>query len=89
MDNAEATLILSRIDDVSAWLNYAQRDFDIALHLNKTFHPLPTENICYNSQQAIEKSLKGILILRTGDYRRNKQRRILESLSSIMGDFFK
>ena len=85
MDNAEATLILSRIDDVLAWFDYAQRDFDIALHLSKTFRPMPTENICYNSQQAIEKSLKGILILRTGDYRKTHDIRELHQMCKEAG----
>ena len=72
-------------DDISAWLDYAQRDYDIALHLSTTFHPLPTENICYNSQQAIEKSLKGILILRTGDYRKTHDIRELHQMCKEAG----
>jgi HEPN domain-containing protein len=85
VDNSEAASILSRIDDVLTWLDYARRDFDIALHLSKTFHPLPTENICYSSQQAIEKSLKGILILYTGDYRKTHDIRELHQMCKEAG----
>jgi len=72
-------------DDISAWLVYAQRDYDVAEHLSKTFHPLPTENVCYNSQQAIEKSLKAILILKTGDYRRTHDIRELHQMCKEAG----
>jgi len=72
-------------DDISAWLDYARRDYDIALHLSNTFRPMPTENICYNSQQAIEKSLKGILILRTGDYRKTHDIRELHQMCKEAG----
>ena len=58
---------MSNLDDAKAWLVYAQRDYDIALHLSITFRPLPVENICYGCQQAIEKALKSILIYHTGD----------------------
>jgi len=54
---------MDNLDDILKWLEIAQRDYDIALHLSKTFRPLPVENICYNCQQAIEKALKAILIL--------------------------
>ena len=48
------------------WIKYAERDYDIALHLSKTFHPLPTENICYSCQQSVEKS-KAILAYSEAD----------------------
>jgi hypothetical protein len=51
--NKMGWLLVVNYDDISAWLVYAQRDYDVAEHLSKTFHPLPTENVCYNSQQAI------------------------------------
>jgi HEPN domain-containing protein len=57
-------------DIVSEWLKVGKRDYEIAVHLNEYFRPLPLENICYNCQQATEKAMKSILILHTGDYQR-------------------
>ena len=59
---------MHNIEDANAWVNFAQRDYDVAVHLSKTFHPMPVENICYGCQQAIEKALKAVLIYHTGDY---------------------
>jgi len=73
------------INDILPWLDYAQRDYDIAVHLSKTFHPLPTENICYNSQQAVEKSLKAISILYTGDYDKTHDIRVLHQACKEAG----
>ena len=56
------------LEDANAWVNFAQRDYDVAVHLSKTFHPMPVENICYGCQQAIEKALKAALIYFTDDY---------------------
>ncbi|MCL2188310.1 MAG: HEPN domain-containing protein [Defluviitaleaceae bacterium] len=72
-------------DVVKEWLRYAQRDYDIALHLNESFHPLPVENICYNCQQAIEKALKGVLILMVGDYPKTHDIRELHQLCKEAG----
>ena len=47
--------------DAMVWMNLSQRDHDIALHLQKTFIPLPVETICFHSQQAVEKALKAVL----------------------------
>jgi len=58
------------LEDAKAWVNFAQRDYDVAVHLSKTFHPLPVENICYGFQQTVEKALKAIIIYNTGDYPR-------------------
>ena len=76
MDNA---------NDILAWLHYAQRDFDIALHLSKTFRPLPAENICYSTQQAAEKALKAILMLHTGDYPKSHDIRELHQMCKEAG----
>jgi len=73
------------VADIITWLGYAQRDYDIAVHLRKTFHPLPTENICYNSQQAVEKALKAISILYTGDYEKTHDIRILHQVCKEAG----
>ena len=67
------------------WLKFAQRDYDIALHLSKTFFPLPTENICYNCQQAIEKALKATLIYLAGDYPKTHDIRELHQLCKESG----
>jgi HEPN domain-containing protein len=50
------------------WIQFAQRDYDVAAYLTENFRPLPVENICYGCQQAVEKSLKAILIYYTGDH---------------------
>jgi len=76
---------VANFDDILAWLDYAQRDYDIAVHLSQTFHPLPTENICYNTQQAVEKSLKAILILLTGDYNKTHDIRVLHQACKEAG----
>ena len=78
-------LLVVNFDDISAWLEYAQRDYDIAVHLSKTFRPLPTENVCYNSQQAVEKSLKAISILLTGDYEKTHDIRVLHQACKEAG----
>ena len=73
---------------VNEWLKFAERDYEIALHLSKTFHPLPIENICYNCQQATEKALKGILILHTGNYPRTHDIEVLHELCKESGTDF-
>ena len=76
---------MDRLDDVFAWLKSARRDYDIALHLSKTFHPVPSENICYNCQQAIEKTLKAILIYNVGDFPKTHDIRELHQLCKESG----
>ena len=73
---------------VSEWLNFAQRDYDVALHLSKTFYPMPVENICYNCQQSAEKAMKGILILHSGDYPRTHDIESLHDLCEQAGTDF-
>ena len=58
---------MHNFDDAKSWVTFAQRDYDVAVHLSKTFHPMPIENICYNCQQAVEKALKAVLIYFTDD----------------------
>ena len=58
---------MSNLNSAKKWLESARRDYDVAAYLNETFRPLPVENICYGGQQAVEKALKSILILHTGD----------------------
>ena len=44
------------------WLEYAQRDLDVAKHLHQHFQPTSYEIICYQCQQAAEKALKALYI---------------------------
>jgi len=79
---------VSDLATVAEWLKFAERDYEIALHLSKTFHPLPVENICYNCQQATEKAIKGILILHKGDYPRTHDIESLHELCKEAGTDF-
>jgi len=58
---------VDNFNDARKWLEFAERDYNVAIHLNEAFRPLPVENICYSCQQSIEKSLKSILIFYAGD----------------------
>ena len=52
---------MSDYAEANTWINLSQRGHDIALHLQKTFIPLPVETICFHSQQTVEKALKAVL----------------------------
>ena len=52
---------MSDYAEAMTWVRLSQRDYDIAVHLEKTFLPFPVETICFHSQQVIEKALKAIL----------------------------
>ena len=58
---------MNDLDYTKEWIKFSQRDYDVAVHLNENFRPLPIENICYGCQQSIEKALKAILIYNTGE----------------------
>jgi len=45
------------------WRILAERDLDVAIHLTATMVPLPTEIIAFHCQQAVEKYLKGALVI--------------------------
>jgi HEPN domain-containing protein len=79
---------MNDFNTVYEWIKYAQRDYDIALHLSEVFRPLPVENICYNCQQATEKTMKGILILHKGDYPRTHDIESLHELCKEAGTDF-
>jgi HEPN domain-containing protein len=79
---------MNDFDAVNEWLKFAERDYAIALHLGKTFHPMPVENICYNCQQAAEKAIKGILILHKVDYPRTHDIEQLHELCKEAGTDF-
>ena len=45
------------------WRLFAERDISVADHLAATMTPLPTEVIAFHCQQAVEKYLKGALVI--------------------------
>ena len=45
------------------WVFLADRDLNVANHLVATMHPSPTEIIAFHCQQAVEKYLKGALVI--------------------------
>ena len=45
------------------WSGYATRDYKVAVHLFQTYRPKPLEIVCFHCQQAVEKSLKAIIVL--------------------------
>ncbi|MDR1804198.1 MAG: HEPN domain-containing protein [Treponema sp.] len=45
------------------WKILAGRDMDVADHLAATMRPVPTEAIAFHCQQAVEKYLKGALVI--------------------------
>ena len=68
------------LDYAKEWIKFAERDYAVALHLSKTFHPLPTENICYGCQQSVEKSLKAILAYNEDDIPKTHDIELLHQL---------
>ena len=48
-------------EEAKIWINLAERDSAIALHLYNTFSPLPVETICFHCQQSVEKAQKAVL----------------------------
>ena len=47
--------------DILKWVRLAEMDLTTAKHLFETQKPIPHEIICFHSQQAAEKILKGFL----------------------------
>ena len=45
------------------WRILAERDLSVADHLSVNMKPVPTEIIAYHCQQAVEKYLKGALVI--------------------------
>ena len=45
------------------WRLLAERDISVAEHLAATMVPIPTEIIAFHCQQAVEKYLKGVLVI--------------------------
>ena len=50
--------------DVAEWLRIVEMDRTTAYHLFKTMHPKPLEIICFHCQQAAEKAIKALFILK-------------------------
>ncbi|MBR4750582.1 MAG: HEPN domain-containing protein [Thermoguttaceae bacterium] len=50
--------------DAKEWLSYAESDLGVADHLFKTYRPKPLEIICFHCQQAAEKAVKSIIVLK-------------------------
>lgn len=48
---------------VQEWVDFAEMDLMAARHLYDYMHPQPLEIFCYHCQQAIEKLLKGALLM--------------------------
>jgi len=45
------------------WRILAERDLSVADHLAATMRPIPTGAIAFHCQQAVEKYLKGVLVI--------------------------
>lgn len=56
------------IQSSKEWLEYAQTDWQAAIHLT-TATPKQFRNICYHCEQAAEKALKGFLTLHEVNFR--------------------
>lgn len=52
-----------QINTPEDWRILAERDASVAEHLAATMFPVPTEIIAFHCQQAVEKYLKGALII--------------------------
>lgn len=50
--------------DAKEWTSFADKDLDVALHLFETFRPMPLEIICFHCQQAAEKAVKSVIVLK-------------------------
>ena len=48
---------------VEDWRILAERDLSVADHLAANMRPVPTEIIAFHCQQAVEKYLKGVLVI--------------------------
>ena len=49
---------------VAEWLRVVEMDRTTAYHLFTTMHPKPLEIICFHCQQAAEKAIKALFILK-------------------------
>ena len=49
---------------IKEWLRFVEMDRSTAQHLFNTMHPQPLEIICFHCQQAAEKAIKALFILK-------------------------
>ena len=49
---------------IKEWLRFVEMDQNTAHHLFETMHPKPLEIICFHCQQAAEKAIKALFILK-------------------------
>lgn len=74
-------------DMLREWLRLAKADYTTATHLYKTMVPRPLEIICYLCQQAVEKLLKGLLLVQGEEIKKTHNlgllAEILQSYHSI------
>ena len=49
-------------DETKVWLEFAEKDLDVAKHLYESFYPRPLEIICFHCQQSAEKAVKALII---------------------------
>ena len=47
---------------IREWLELAEMDYGVAMHLFENYMPKPLEIICYHCQQAAEKAIKAVVI---------------------------
>jgi HEPN domain-containing protein len=52
-----------QINTPADWCFLAERDLSVADYLAKNMRPVPAEIIAYHCQQAVEKFLKGVLVI--------------------------
>ena len=50
--------------DVAEWLRFVKMDQNTACHLFESMHPQPLEIICFHCQQAVEKAIKALFVLK-------------------------
>ena len=55
--------MVEQINTPEDWRVLADRDIMVAAHLATTMNPIPTEVIAFHCQQAVEKYLKGVLVI--------------------------
>ena len=49
---------------IKEWLRFVEMDRSTAQHLFNTMHPQPLEIICFHCQQAVEKAIKALFVLK-------------------------
>lgn len=55
--------MVEKTNSPQEWRLLAERDLAVAEHLAKNMHPIPTEIVAFHCQQAVEKFLKGALVI--------------------------